>query len=129
MPRPPQATINDNKTFVCAQCKRKFRSNAGRTRHINAKHAGLGLQINHPQSEGDQISDLSSHSGFPSPTLSENFDPPQASPNLDSFDFGIGSEDLNPANDNAGDTPLPQPSQDTTSMEFHPYLNGKMNNL
>jgi hypothetical protein len=138
MPRPP--TINDNKAFkfVCAQleCNRKFRSNAGRTRHINAKHGGLGLQMNYPQSEeADHFSDLSSHPGFPSPspTLSENFDPP--SPNLDAFDFGTGSEELNPANhdDNTDNTSPPQPSQDTvqasTSMEYHPYLNGKMNNL
>jgi hypothetical protein len=134
MPRAP--TIHNtplHKEFVCAQCNRKFRSNAGRTRHINAKHGGL--QLNYPQSEleeADHLSDLSSHPGFPSPTLSNIFDSP--SRNLDTFNFGAGSEhDFNFSNDNIDNTPPLSPSQDTaqasSSIEYHPYLNGKMNNL
>jgi hypothetical protein len=130
MPRAP--TVHN--IFLCAQCNRKFRSNAGRTRHIKAKHGGL--QINYPQSEleeDDDFSDLSSHPGFPtrSPNLSNIVDSP--SRNSD-FNFGAGSEhDFNFGNDNIYNTPPLSPSRDTaqasSSIEYHPYLNGKMNNL
>ena len=123
MPRPPP-TIH-KKSFVCVQCNGTFRSNAGRTRHINAKHSGFPAQVNSPQS--DNFSEVSSRPGSLSPAPpSSIFDSPPRSDDLNLsdniFNFGNGDTDITP--------PL-SPSRDTASMsiEYHPYLSGKMNNM
>jgi hypothetical protein len=128
MPRPPRDTPL-KKTFVCGHCNKKFRSNGGRTRHINARHNGQ--QMDPPQSQEVDNSSVSSCPGFLSPTsLGNIFDSP--SHNSDTF-FGAGTEnDFNFDNDgSADDTPPPSPSRDKASIstEYHPYLNGKMNNI
>jgi hypothetical protein len=141
MPRPP--TVHDTpleKEFVCAQCNGKFRSNAGRTRHINAKHSDSVLQMNSKSPQSEEAghfsdSDISSCPGFPSPTstpLGNIFDSP--SRNSDTFNFDTDREnDFNFSNHdgNMDNTPPLSPLQDTasTSTEYHPYINGKMNNL
>jgi transcription elongation factor Elf1 len=129
MPRPPRIRTGNTplkKTFVCTQCNGKFRSKAGRTRHINAKHSGLRLQMNSPQSEeADHFSDISSYLS-PSTHI---FSPTR---NSDVLNFGAASEnDFNFNNDNdIDDTPPLSPSRTdhdmaSTSMENHSYLNGK----
>jgi hypothetical protein len=129
MPRRP--TIHDSPplaeiAFVCAQCSRKFRSKAGRTRHINAKHGGL--RIDSPQSaEDDDTHDISSCPGFPSPTpLSQ---PEFGTPPLNSDIFNFGEDNF--VFNNGDIPPSPSESQDTASIspEYHPYLNGKMNTI
>lgn len=128
MPRRP--TIHHSplkKAFVCAQCNRRFRSKAGRTRHINAKHSGL--QMNSPQSaEADHFSEVSSRPGSFSPAPLSHVDSP--SRNSDTFNFG-GENDFNFSNGDIDNTPPLSPSRDaaSTSTEYHPYLNGKMNNI
>jgi hypothetical protein len=127
MPRPPP--IHD-KEYVCTQCNRKFKSKAGRTRHIFAKHAGShDIQMESPQSdETDYSSDISSCLGHPSPThLSHTPDSP--SRNSDAINFSVGGEnDFDFNNGNIDDT---SPPRDTASlsMEYHPYINGEMNLL
>ena len=135
MPRPPRINTPLKKTFVCRHCNGKFRSKAGRTRHINAKHSGLtgGLQMNSPRSEeADHFSDISSYLS-PSTHI---FSPTR---NSDVLNFGAaasGSEndtgsDFNFNNGNdIDDTPPLSPSRAdrdmaSTSMEYHSYLNGK----
>lgn len=125
---PPLPTIHRSplkKFFVCAQCYRKFRSKSGRTRHINAKHAGLPVltNLNSPQSaEADRFSEVSSCPGSLSPApLSHVFESPSRTGNLDlggENDFIFGNSDIDPPGDTA-----------STSTEYHPYLNGKINNI
>lgn len=131
MPRPPTIHDTPRKVFVCAHCNRDFRSNAGRTRHVNAKHSGR--KMNSPQSESEEtnpFSDINSCPGF------DNFDLPSHTGNSDAFDFDGG--DFNFDNTGTGRTdsdntpPLsPGPSRDSasTSTEYHSGLNGKTNNL
>jgi hypothetical protein len=93
--------------------------------------------MNSPSEEADSdlFSDISS---YLSPTSSTHiFDSPTR--NSDTLNFGAasGSEitenDFNFNNGNIDDTPPLSPSRDrhgdtaSTSMEYHPYLNGKMN--
>ena len=135
MPRPP--TIHNtppSKSFVCPQCHGNFRSNAGRTRHINAKHNGLRLAMNSPtiSEEANHFTDISSCPGFPSPPPGHIFDSP--SQNSDTFNYGAASEnDFNISDGNTDITPPLSPSRDTaqatTSIDYHPYINGKINNL
>jgi hypothetical protein len=126
MPRPPRIhNTTPKKTFVCVQCNRTFRSKAGRTRHINAKHSGLQVHMNSPSEEADLFSDISSHL---SPTT-HIFDSPTR--DLDTLNFGAASgSEFNNGN-HIDDTPPRSPSSDhdtaSTSMEYHPHLNGKMN--
>ena len=135
MPRPPRIHNTPlKKTFVCAQCNGNFRSKAGRTRHINAKHSGLHNMSPASDDEADLSSDMSSYLNPGTP--GHIFDLPTC--NRDTLNFGAqaatasGSEiDFNFNNDNIDDTPLLSPSRDrdmaSTSVEYHPYLNGKMN--
>ena len=88
-----------------------------------------------PQSQVGYIS-VSSCPGFPSPTsLDHILDLPLHNLDSDTFIFGTGLEnDFNFSNNgNSNDTLSPPPSlsQDMalTSMEYHSYLSGKMNNL
>ena len=136
MPRHPKIRDTPLKPFICPspKCKKKFLSNRGRTRHINKKHGGRHRIRNtpsHQSEESNNSSDISSCLGFKTST-------PPATPlslpvgqNSDhSFYFGAGPgtelEDL----DGIGNAP-PSPSRDTvasstSSMEYHPYINGKI---
>lgn len=129
MPRRP--TIHDSplkpeKAFVCSWCNGNFRSKAGRTRHINAKHNGL--QANSPQSaEGSSSSEVSSCPGSPSPLPSIVLNTPSRDTfNLDENDFNFSD-----AGDIPQTPPSESPSRDTPgpALESHPYLNGKMDNI
>lgn len=118
----PRPTIRDSpvRKFVCAQCNRRFRSKSGRTRHINIKHDRSQMNLGSPQSaEAENFSDLSSCLG---------------SLNSDTFNFGsennFNFDDdniYNSGNDDIYNTPPLSPSQDvaSTSIEYHPHLNGK----
>lgn len=127
MPRPPRIhNTTPKKTFVCAQCNGKFRSKAGRTRHINAKHSGL--HMNSPEE-----ADLSDISSYLSTSSTHIFDSPTRNLNSDALNFGAASGNENYFGNIDSDTPPLSPLRDrdtaSTSMpvEYHPYLNGKMN--
>lgn len=131
MPRHPTIYHSPlKKAFVCSWCNGNFRSKAGHTRHINAKHNGLPVQANSPQSaEGSNSSEVSSCPGSPSPLPSIALNTPSCdSFNLDENNFNFSD---------AGDSDIPQtplsesPSRDTPgpALEYHPYLDGKMDNI
>ena len=110
MPRHP--TIQNpppEMAFVCAHCTRKFRSKAGRSRHINATHGGL--RISSPQyTEDDNFPDISSCPSFLSPaapTPPSHFDMPSGNSKSD-HTFNYGGNNFN---FNNSDIPL-SPSQD-----------------
>jgi hypothetical protein len=121
----PRLTVN-KKTFVCTHCNRNFRSNAGRTRHMNAKHIGLPIRINSPHSAeiDHNFSKVSSHPGFlssPAPPSHRDVLDRSDAPNLSENDFHLGDGDTDV------DPPL-SPSRDMFT-EYHPYLNGKTDNI
>lgn len=142
MPRRPTIYHSPLKTaFVCAKCNRNFRSRAGRTRHVNAKHSGQWA--NSPQSvEGDNSSEVENSSCPGSPSLAlpnhiSDAPSPDTFDRINTFDSGDNNANLdhdfgeNNPNFNNDDIDMPQtppllPSQDTTFTEYHPYLNGKM---
>ena len=136
MPCPPMICNTPlKKPFVCPHCNHKFRSNGSRTRHINAKHGGLHIRDS-PHSEGaNTSSDISSYPGSTTPLSPQALGHIFCSPscNLDTtFSFGGGTEnDFNSSNENINNISPFSLLQDTvlTSTEYHPYLNGKMNNL
>jgi hypothetical protein len=133
MPRHPTIRDTPLKPFICPSphCNKKFRSNGGRTRHINAKHGGLHrIRKAHQSEESNHSSDVSS-----CPGLTRTPTPPTPHSLADSFYyFGAGiedSDDVQVGNDiSNASTPSPSPSRDTasasTSMDYHPYLNGKI---
>jgi hypothetical protein len=135
MPRPPSKILPVKKAFLCPQCNRNFRSKAGRTRHINAKHGDL--QMKSPKSEevDHHLSDVSSCPGFPSPSIhSHAFHSP--SRNSSTINFSAGSEndiDFGNLNDNTDDTRPPSSSSSqgmaSLSREYHPYINGETSSL
>lgn len=132
MPRRPtihQSTLEN--AFGCAQCNRQFRSKAGRTRHVNAKHGGLKMNSESRQSStettGSDFSEVSScpNSQIPAPPSQASlvFDTLSHTGNSDTFNFG--ENDFNDGDRN--ESPPLSLSQDTASIltEYHPYLNGK----
>jgi hypothetical protein len=150
MPRPPKICNTPLKKFVCTQCSQKFRSKAGRKRHINAKHwhsaSGLEMPVNSPRLGSEEApfsdSDISSCHGLPStPPGLRVFDSISPSDTTFPVDFGVfgagpGSDDFSHAGsidrDDTPPGPL-SPSRDSdcditmasSSTEYHPYINGK----
>ena len=137
------------KTFVCIKCNRKFWSRAGCTQHTNIKHSGQLANL--VEANDSSKVENSSYPGLlslvhapSSDTFNNNNlnfnnnDIPQAPPLSPSQD--ILHAPLLPLQDMLHAPPLlplqdipPAPSlsplQDTMFTEYHPYLNGKINNI